>query len=254
MNKNIILCIAGFLLYLPIFSQEAVILKGIVIADSLNESAINIVNFTQKTGTTNNSSGEFQIKVKKSDTLMFSSVQYNLVEVRITEDILEKQFLQVMLIEKLNELGEVKISNISLSGNLEQDLKDMNHFSQADIGFPFSTKPAPTLMQRKMSGATNSPIELLVNTLNGRIKMLKKAQELMAFDALIDKGIEAVPTEFFVDDLHIPKEEIINFVNFCAEGVAYRGILTQGDHLKLMDFYSIKAPEFLDFLSTSIID
>lgn len=254
MIKKLFLCIAGFLLCLPLFSQETILLKGKVIADTLNESAINIVNFTQKTGTTNNASGEFEIRVRLHDTLIFSSVQYNMEEVLITPEVMDRGFLQINLSEKVNELEEVQISNISLTGNLGQDLENMKVFNQAEIGFPFSTRPAPTLMQRKMSGATGSSFEFLLNTLNGRIKMLKKAQEHMAFDALIDEGIEAVPTEFFVDDLRIPKEEIINFVNFCAEGVEYREILTKGDHLKLMHFYTIKAPEYLDFLNISMTD
>lgn len=204
MIKKLFLCIVGFLLCLPLFSQETILLKGKVIADSLNKSAINIVNFTRKTGTTNNASGEFKIRVRIHDTLIFSSVQYNIEEVPITRKVMERGFLQINLSEKVNELEEVQISNISLTGNLGQDLENMKVFNQAEIGFPFSTRPAPTLMQRKMSGATGSSLEFLLNTLNGRIKMLKKAEELMKFDAKVDKGIEAVPIEFFIDNLQIP--------------------------------------------------
>lgn len=72
-------------------------------------------------------------------------------------------------------------------------------------------------MSRKFNSATNSSLIFLINTLNGRIKMLKKARENMKFDATVDKGIEIVPTEYFVAELGIPQEEILNFVYFCAE-------------------------------------
>lgn len=229
----------------PLFSQETILLKGKVVADSLNESAINIINFTQKTGTTNNASGYFEILVSKSDTLIFSSVQYNLVEVAITHELFQNQFLQVQLFEKVNELAEVEISNINLSGNLGQDLKNMKVFSQAEIGVPFSSRPVPTLIQRKMANAKGSALELLINTLNGRIEMLKKAEELMKFDDLVEKAIEAVPTEFFIDNLRIPQDEIINFVTFCTEGSDFREILYNKNHLSLIESYYLKAPEFL---------
>lgn len=230
---------------MPVLSQESILLKGKVVADSLNNSAINIVNFTQKTGTTNNASGEFVLAVRKNDTLIFSSVQYNIEEIFINDEILENQFLEVRLSEKVNELEEVGISNISLTGNLDKDLKDLKVFSQADIGFAFSSKPTPTLMQRKMSAATGSALELLINTLNGRIKNLKKAREFMEFDAMVDLGIDAVPTEFFVENLFIPKEEIMNFVTFCAEGAAFHRIIYRKDHLALIELFYLKAPDFL---------
>ena len=155
------------------------------------------------------------------------------------------EFLEVGLEENLNELGEVNISNISLSGNLEQDLEQMEVFSQADIGFAFSRKPAQSLMARKFNSATNSPLILLINTLNGRIKMLKKAKENFKFDAKVDKGIEIVTTEFFVEELGIPEEEVLNFVYFCAESPGFSEIITAGKHLDLLANYYKNAPIFL---------
>lgn len=71
------------------------------------------------------------------DILKFSSVQYKPVEVEISEELFNRKFLEVGLEDNLTELGEVRISNINLTGNLEQDLEQMEVFSQADVGFAF---------------------------------------------------------------------------------------------------------------------
>lgn len=211
----------------------------------MDGSSIHIINVTRQTGTTNSASGEFEILVAVNDVLKFSSVQFKTAEVKISEELFQLEFLEVGLEENLNELGEVNISNISLSGNLEQDLEKMEVFSKADVGFAFSRKPAQTLMSRKFNSATNSPLILVINTLNGRIKMLKKARGVMKFDATVDKGIEIVPTEFFVAELGIPEVEIRNFVYFCAESPDYSKIISSGKHLDLLEIYYKNAPIFL---------
>lgn len=215
----------------------------------MDGSLINIINVTRQTGTTNSASGEFEILVSVNDVLKFSSVQFKTAEVKISEELFQLEFLEVGLEENLNELGVVNISNINLSGNLEQDLEQMEVFSQANVGFAFSRKPAQTLISRKFNSATNSSLILLINTLNGRIKMLKKAREYMKFDASVDKGIEIVPTEFFVAELGIPEEEIVNFVYFCAESPGYRELISSGKHLDLLEIYYRIAPIFLKQLN-----
>lgn len=244
-KAKLVIFLSAFFCCTSIFSQETILLKGKITADSLDGSSIHILNLTRQTGTTNSVSGEFEIQVAANDILKFSSVQYDIVEVKISEEIFDRKFLQVELLVDLNELGEVLISNINLTGNLGQDLQKMEVFSQADVGFPFSHKPAQTLIGRKFNSATNSPLALLINTLSGRIKMLKKAREYMKFDANVDKGIEIVSTEFFVEELGIPEEEILNFVYFCAENPGFSEIIIAGKHLDLLANYYSNAPIFL---------
>ncbi|MFO8148148.1 MAG: hypothetical protein R6U03_12230 [Gillisia sp.] len=244
-NLQYFLFVAGFLCCTSHYSQETILIKGKIKADSMDGWSINIINVTRQTGTTNSASGEFEILVAVNDVLKFSSVQFKTVEVKISEELFQLEFLEVGLEENLNELGVVNISNISLSGNLEQDLEQMEVFSQADIGFPFSHKPAQTLINRKLNSTKNSPLILLINTLNGEIKMLKKVRENIKFDATLDKGIEIVPTEFFLAELGIPEVEIGNFIYFCAERSAYSKIISLGKHLDLLEIYYRNAPIFL---------
>lgn len=129
MGKPYLLLIFSFFT-LSGFSQEDFLLKGEIFADSLQGSKIHIINTTQVTGTTNESSGKFKIPVKEGDVLWFTSVQYEKVEITVDKQHLQDGVLHVDLITMVNELDEVKISNTGLSGNLERDLSGIKMFNK----------------------------------------------------------------------------------------------------------------------------
>ena len=240
-------------------SQERHQLKGRIIAGSLDGSSINIVNLTGKIGTTNNTEGRFEIAVAEGDSLFFSSVQYEPLEIVVTEEVLEKAFLEVHLMERVNELAEVTISNTGLSGNLGQDLSKIKTVEQSEFGFALPTKPRPTSIERKLE--TSSGIQKdkkgqepalvtvsfdgILNRLNGKIEMLQKAKENEELSKHVDQGIKAVPVSYFVQDLQIPEEQITNFVHFCAENPNFPKLLPDSKRFELMDYYRKKAAEFI---------
>lgn len=125
MSRIFIMVLAGFIFALPGYAQEEISLRGKVVADSLQESSIHIINITQKTGTVNSSSGSFRIQVQHNDTLLFSSLQYKKVEIVITPAILQQGYLEMLLEAEVNELDEVNISNIDLTGNINTDLSNI---------------------------------------------------------------------------------------------------------------------------------
>ena len=234
------------LLSFPVFSQEEIILKGTIEADSLMESSISIVNLTQKTGTTNAADGSFEINVKEEDILFFSSVQYETPQIKITPKIMEEGFLKIRLNLQINELSEVRISNVNLSGNLSTDIKDIEVFDQAAVGFPlvdFKRRTGIEKMQYDMAG---DPVSLVVNTLNGNLARLKRAQKNYDFDKLIEKGIKSVPEDYFTEKLGIPEARILPFVNFCAQSMKFKALVLKEEPLELMKFYLQKVPSFIE--------
>ncbi|MCC8360541.1 carboxypeptidase-like regulatory domain-containing protein [Salinimicrobium sediminilitoris] len=242
MIKNFPLLIF-FLLSLSTVGQERSLLQGKILTPDGEIFSINIVNLTSKTGTTNNSKGEFEIEVVVNDTLLFSSVQFDQREIIITKEVLKKAFLTVLLVEKIDELKEVSISNISLSGNLAKDIEDIPTLTQADIGFPMSDVPPPTSIERKLTTAS-SGMDLLFNTLNGKIKMLKKAAANEDLSQLVDAGENALPESFF-EELLIPKDKIRDFVYFCAEDPDFHTYLPDARRLELVAYYREKAPTYV---------
>src|SRR5690606_32840253 len=129
---------------------------GKILTDSLEESTIHIININQQTGTTNTSSGIFEIRVRENEVLFFSSVQYKIEEILITKEIINEGFLNVNLIFLVNELEEVNISDIKFSGNLARDLPAMETINIYNLGVPLTTKPPPTQEDRRLYTATHS--------------------------------------------------------------------------------------------------
>ena len=244
MNKAFFIFLFFLLSITASSAQEVTILKGQILSDSLDGSSINIVNLTRKVGTTNNSKGEFEVAAAIGDSLFFSSVQYEPLEIVVTEEVLEKAVMKVYLTERVNELAEVTISNINLSGNLNNDLSTIPVFDQEAVGFQLRATPKLTSIQRKMSTAAGSPLLLVINSLNGRLRMLKKAQAIMEYENWIDVGLDILPPEFFAEELKIPIGKNRQFVYYCAEDPSFVALLKDGDALRIIENYLAKAALF----------
>lgn len=244
-SLNGILFLLFILLSMSASAQESLNLRGKIVADSIDGSFINIVNVTKEKGAVNDEAGRFEIEVSENDTLFFSSVQYEIKEIYVNREMMDTGFLEVKLEPKVNQLAEVKISNINLSGNLQRDLANIETFNQLDVGIPYPTKPRLSSIDRKLFTASTGSLSLLLNLLNGDIKMLKKAQKNQQLAGLVAKGIDALPLSIFVEELEIPEEHVINFVYFCAEDPKF-GALVYNEHpLELLEYYQGKVQYFL---------
>lgn len=236
-----LLCFCSFP---QVLAQESIKLQGKITNDSLEGSFINIVNKTTRTGTINSTSGAFEIVVREKDTLQFSSIQFENLEIVINPMILEAGYLEVELIPGMNELDEVKISNITLTGNLTSDISEMN-IVEDNYGFPRWDRKERTLSERKLTAYGGSPVDALLGHLSGDIKMLKKVGKNEKLQAVVEKAEEMVPVSFYVDDLKIPEADIINFLYFCAEEPQFKNLLSDEKAIELMEFYKKRAPDFL---------
>ncbi|MDT0648716.1 hypothetical protein [Autumnicola edwardsiae] len=255
-------CLALILLLLPFlnFAQESIQLKGKITNDSLEGSFINIINTTTNTGTINSASGEFEIRVRLNDTLQFSSIQYEKLEVAITPIIMEAEYLKVLLVPGISELDEVKISNIDLTGNLNRDIGNMDAYSISQFGIPNANRETLSAAERRLQAATSTSVSTsllgggaggavgldpLFNAISGRTKKLKKIVANEKLQQMVEKGVDAFSTRFFVEELKIPEDKIINFVYYCAENHQLKYLLKDEKRLDLLEFYMKYAPVFL---------
>ena len=137
MRKETYLKVITLLLFTvsPLLAQENTRINGSISAPFLEEASIHIINSTQKTGTVNSDSGSFQIMVRENDELLFSSIQYKNVTILITSEIIENGVLDVELVEDLNVLAEVNISNITLTGNINTDIAQIPIVRDLPVNF-----------------------------------------------------------------------------------------------------------------------
>ncbi|HSI70372.1 MAG TPA: hypothetical protein VK941_09085, partial [Gillisia sp.] len=137
MSRNLILIAFAIFLVQSSYSQEEILLKGKLFSNSLDDSSVHIINLTAGTGTVNSSSGSFEIKVKENDILLISSVQFVNEEIIISREIYKTEKLEVTLMEDVNELAEVKLRNIGLTGNLNTDVASLDIVKDMPVNINF---------------------------------------------------------------------------------------------------------------------
>ncbi|HET8754147.1 MAG TPA: hypothetical protein VFM59_07270 [Salinimicrobium sp.] len=229
-------------------------MRGKITADSLAGTSINVINLTQETGTASSASGDFEIPVRLGDSLKFSALQFKTVKIAVSPKIIEEGFLLVELEENINELSEVFLSNVTLTGDLAKDALSVPVQLPFTMGLGLSKGPPPTSLERKLYtasqaqpvGLVNVSLDGILNSLNGKTAMLKKAIKNERLAAKVEKGIKALPQNFFIEELKLPQSEISDFVYYCAEDPLYTEIISADDPLRLIEFYYSKAPDFIE--------
>ena len=113
--------IGGVLLYFVLattFAQKSTAITGIVLFEKTVIEYVHIYNVDTKKGTISNSNGEFIITVHKDDYLHFSIIPYKKLQIKVTDTILHSKKITINLIEDINTLEKVEVSNRKLIANL----------------------------------------------------------------------------------------------------------------------------------------
>ncbi|WP_109299842.1 hypothetical protein [Aquimarina sp. AU474] len=218
-------------------------LKGKILAKSLEDYAINIVNFTNKTGTTNDQNGVFEIPANVGDSITFSSVQYDIISIVVTPNHFEEEGVKIILRPKIQLLDQVKVSNIKLSGNLDDDVGKVELKPFVDnktLGLPFTDKPQPTQIERRIYTARSGILDLPINYLNGKLKRLKRIKALTDLQYLVERAEITFDTSFFVNDLDLSQDLITDFMYYCAEDQYFKNLLENSKKLTLLEFFKKK--------------
>lgn len=238
--NRIYIAIALLLFASNTFAQEEnVKLGGIIKYNSKNLENINIINKTLKLGTVSNANGQFEITVKKGDSVEFSSLEYQNRTILITENHISEKHIEVYLEPGFNELDEVEIlqnmrlnvNNIAVQQNAKLDFDEMDLAKAPD--------------SKDLSGyntqLTNGMDLVAIYDLLTKKKRAKKRTEndLKNEIEFIKKELpntlrSTYGDDFFTDWLHIENDEIYKFLDFCqGNGL---GDLYKSDEIYIKDF------------------
>lgn len=242
-------------------SQEKTVLSGHILTEEPLNSPVHIINITQKKGSISELSGYFSVEVNIGDSLVFSSVPYKKQTFVINHEDLEQRNFIIKLTEDLTQLDEVKLHN--LSGNLAKDISGVKTFNKFSLNAPMARKPPPTQIERQTFTATtgpggsklsiigvltgNIPLAPIMNEINGSLDLLEKRQENADLKFTVDKAIYIISENTFVKDFGISKNEVVNFVYYCAEH--YNLDILLENPLELYQFFLSKSREFKTFNS-----
>lgn len=250
-KSNLLFCSILFTISQFVYAQT-VELSGTISGDEDVEN-IHILNKTSLTNATSNKEGAFVIKAKVNDTIIFSSVQYELlVRVVNKQDLLNKN-LNVTLQLFTNQLDEVFLVK-PLTGKLDDDIlnsdakPDINFY---DVGIPGYKGKQKTPAQKRLFEATSGggfiPLNPIINAITGRTKKLKDIIKLENNDALLARLKNDLKEDFFRIN-PLDKKHHIDFFYFVQEDPDFRSTCTKSN-LHALAFFKKKLDQYNSNLS-----
>ena len=213
-------------------------LKGQLLYKNTKVVAANVVNNTAQTNTITDSEGAFEIDVLLGDEIIFSSVQYRIRSVKITEDILSKNRLVVSVNENINELKEVVVTTEDVEKFL--DLKE-----EEFKGFDYEKDKSSKLVNKAYNDRQLSDGIDFVNI----AKLLARALGNKSSDEQMRmKPSEILPLvfedDFFAVDLGLDKSQVISFLEFIDNRMKTGELLKKDKEFQLIDFLINESKEF----------
>lgn len=227
--KSILLCFLLFISGLSVYGQR-IDLKGQIESASGKEN-IHVINKTAQLYEITNEKGEFQIKAKVNDTIVFSSIQHILKKVIISDLIVSARFIVINLEDQVNTLDEVIVGKV-LTGDLLSDIQNVEGkvpINFYDVGIPGYTGKIKTQSERRLSEAGEFrpemllgllggglPLNPILNGISGRTKMLKARVRLEEKEALM-KSIKARLKKDFLLSNPLEEDLVMDFFYFCSD-------------------------------------
>ena len=223
---------------------------------SANEDVVGVVvqNLTSKSAVITDMDGNFSILVAQQDTLAFSAVQFQRKHIVVNDVVYNTSFISVPLEEFVNELKEVVVRPYDLSGDLNQDLDQLQlekDVSAEALGLPNAHAKIPTQSERKLQQATfgkfnvgmilTPPLDPIINAITGRTKMLKNRVKVDKTYARTQRVQGFYADSLISANLKIPMEKLDDFLYFCEVDDEFQRTVDTHDKLKIWDFMVSKS-------------
>ena len=252
-----ILLIGIFVVPLLAFSQTKPrrLLAAQIVADSLDVSNVLVLNQNSKIHAISDYEGKFTIFATENDTLQFSSMAFNSRKIILSETDFESDRIKIKLRGAVNQLDEVVIYRVKLSGELNADSKKIK---VRDIFIPSSSElvspdykrgeklvnPSMLQVESQLTGLNFIRIGEQIAGIFGKSKSKAKAQPVYSTtEIFIDVVQQRFSYYFFTQTLKIKHDQIGLFLSFCdtSEG---KSLLDPEKEFELTDFLIKKSAEF----------
>lgn len=222
--------------------DERIILRGQVLYRNSYVPNENVINSTSQRATITNDNGEFSIRVKLNDEIVFTSINYQIEVVKITQQILDNNRLVVEVNEKVTQLDEVVVSPENQKKFLELQNEDFKKFEyETDQTTEIVNIAEDKITRGIMKDGINfvNIFKALVNTKKDEADENKEPLKVSEVLRLV------YDDEFFVLDLNIPQDQIDAFLIYCDEKIPPRALLKKDNEFELIDFLVTQSNIFL---------
>ncbi len=221
--------------------EERTLLRGQVLYRNTNVPNENVINTTSEMATITNSKGEFAIRVKLDDELVFTAINYQLKVIKINEEILRRNRLVVEVNEKVTELDEVTVSPENQAKFLELKNEEFKEFQ-------YETDQTAEVVNVAMDDPGSTGLQDGLNFVNifKALFLSDKSVEEERQPLKVSNVLRQVyDDEFFVVDLRLPQDKIDAFLLYCDTKIPPQSLLKKDNEFQLIDFLVTQSKSFL---------
>jgi hypothetical protein len=201
MNK--LLAILLLLTTAPVLSQERKTLQGKVLVDGAALNGAFVINKQAGTEVKTDGQGGFSIAAKPGDKLVVYSDRSKVREFVLGEASFTAVPYELAVDAQAYQLEEVVVETQTVTTE--------------SLGLAPKNQRRKTVAERRLDAAESGPLDLLINTLNGKRRLLKRElateRKTMAIDML--NGI--LNEDEITAQYHIPDEQIAAFIFYAIE-------------------------------------
>ena len=238
-----LLVLISFLSVLTTYAQEEErsLLRGQVLYRNSFVPNENVINTTSEMATITNDKGEFAIHVKVDDELVFTAINYQLMVVKITEEIISNNRLVVEVNEKVTQLDEVTVSPEEQAEFLKLKNEEFKEFQyETDQTAEVVNVAMDDPGSRGLSDGLN-----FVNIFKALFRSDKDADQTRAPLKVSSVLRQVYDDEFFVVDLGLPQANIDAFLQYCDTKIPPQSLLRKDNEFQLIDFLVTQSKLYL---------
>ena len=202
--------------------ENIILLKGkiININDKKPLQSAHIVNLNSVVGTITNTQGQFKIPAQANDTIFISYIGYQSIKLKITNDLLKGNELEIAIHEKVVNIEEVTVKSHKLIGVLVVDAKNVpeNSYSRIHInGLPQAYEIGNSYSNAYNSGlnAIFNPVDFWYKKFGKKPKEINKLRKLKEGNQMRNMMEQKYSREIMMDYLDMSRKELNDLLTEC---------------------------------------
>ena len=251
-NYNVWIC---FLFVQVGFGQhiERKVLKGRIVADSIEVENLTIFNITSNVGAVTNVDGKFSVKARATDTLFIQGISYDSKKYILTDKDFWLEELEIRLQIRVTELNEVEITPYTLTGIIEEDIKRIQVY-----GDGFAKIDAKKVMYYEDDVRIGTPVNTamlnvfaptvgFIFSSKGNSKQVfeERRQRDIQSKSFSDHMFERFSHNFFVETLKLKHEDIPLFLQYAEMPAKDLSLFLKSEYeLQLIQYLTDKAKAY----------
>ena len=229
-------------------------IKGIVLSENQDVEGVTIFNTSSNRGAVTNEKGEFNIEVSLNDRIEVSALQFSPISLIINEEVINSRNIKIYLIEKVNQLDAVLLSN-GLKGNIAVDIDNVKmvpdiELNMGNMNMAFEYNDDKAFDNQVVANNLNATINkgqfyngvdfvgLATSVYSLLVK--PKTKKIKEKDLSLNENRKTITDvfshEYISKNFNIPLDEVPFFIGFLESDNISKELFKTENELQLIDY------------------